>query len=208
MDRRQASSSSSTVRASARAFGTIDGHDARYAFDPSGCWRRRLEQPETSASKAVRRVRHSRDQVAGRYCLLSETLIGEPISRSRMQTAVGRLLWADRDRRYGSWRRRLRRPKRNPRTCAITQGRCPQAATCGATAADLTNREMFTHSQSIYPCADAHRRREAEAGGVGVAVVARDVPTNNDPHPQPLPTRGRGAHRVRGSGDRVQRDAV
>src|SRR5215471_10475609 len=49
-----------------------------------------------------------------------------------------------------------------------------------------------THSVcSLPPC----------GGGVGrgVVVVARDASTNVDPHPQPLPTRGRGAHRVRGA---------
>src|SRR5262249_21688790 len=42
------------------------------------------------------------------------------------------------------------------------------------------------------------RRSAAKAGGVGVVVVARSACTNMDPHPQPLPTRGRGADRVRG----------
>jgi hypothetical protein len=42
----------------------------------------------------------------------------------------------------------------------------------------------------------------ASARGVGVMVVGRGVSTNCDPHPQPLPTRGRGAHRVRGKSKR------
>ena len=37
------------------------------------------------------------------------------------------------------------------------------------------------------------RRSEAEAGGVGVAVIARDVSTNNDPTPNPSP-QGGGEH--------------
>src|SRR6478735_2415228 len=38
------------------------------------------------------------------------------------------------------------------------------------------------------------RRSEAEAGGVGSQLLTRVASSNNDPHPQPLPTRGRGAH--------------
>ena len=34
---------------------------------------------------------------------------------------------------------------------------------------------------------------------MGVVVVARDASTNTDPHPQPLPTRGRGIHRACGA---------
>ena len=41
--------------------------------------------------------------------------------------------------------------------------------------------------------AEAQRRR----AGWGWCGVARTSPHNYDPHPQPLPTRGRGAHRVR-----------
>src|SRR5262249_60410495 len=33
-------------------------------------------------------------------------------------------------------------------------------------------------------------------GGEGVVVVARGVSTDSDPHPQPLPTRGRGVHQA------------
>src|SRR5262245_25109668 len=43
------------------------------------------------------------------------------------------------------------------------------------------------------------RRSVAKAGGVGIEVVERDSRQNCDPHPQPLPTRGRGAHRIRGA---------
>ncbi len=45
----------------------------------------------------------------------------------------------------------------------------------------------------------AGRVDRTKRGGVGVVVVARGVSNNNDPRPQPLPTRGRGADRVRGA---------
>src|SRR5438128_2476538 len=46
------------------------------------------------------------------------------------------------------------------------------------------------------------------AGEGGGAVKHRHCPTHNDPHPQPLPTRGRGAHRVRGTAEHQARSTA
>src|SRR5262249_50838341 len=46
------------------------------------------------------------------------------------------------------------------------------------------------------PCGEGGDPRESGGSRVEVVVVARGVSTNCDPHPQPLPTRGRGADRV------------
>src|SRR5262249_1094030 len=41
-------------------------------------------------------------------------------------------------------------------------------------------------------------KAEGRGAGWGSCDDTRASPHNNDPHPHPLPTRGRGAHRVRG----------
>ena len=87
---------------------------------------------------------------------------------------------------------------------------------------DIVNRDSTALPETSRPRADGacvspapsvqrarvDRRSEAEAGGVGVVGVARGVSDNNDPHPQPLPTRGRGADRVRGAFVRQTRSST